>query len=90
MRNYYQMLAKLKGHKNQDPPSICFIPQSCCLISGEKDLSEKQYQPSKGSFPSTSDPNVPSSHKFQKSNEDAYTKHNARNQGQFEILIWNI
>ena len=38
--NAYQLLAKLKGHKNSAPPSICYVPHSCCLITGEKELQE--------------------------------------------------
>ena len=36
MTNNYQLIAKLKGHKNDDPPSICFIPHSNCLVTAEK------------------------------------------------------
>lgn len=73
--NYYQLLAKLKGHRNSDPPSLCYVPQSCCLITGEKHLDERAYAPPKASFPSAADPTVPSSHKFQKSSQGAYEKH---------------
>jgi hypothetical protein len=62
--NYYQLLAKLRGHRNSDPPTICYVPQSCCLISGEKHLDEGAYAAPKSSFPGAADPNVPSSHKF--------------------------
>jgi hypothetical protein len=37
--NQYPLLAKLAGHKNQDPPSICYISESGCLISGEKHMN---------------------------------------------------
>jgi hypothetical protein len=92
MANAYQLLAKLKGHKNNDPPSICYVPHSCCLITGEKELSEQDYDAPKGSFPATADPSVPASNKFQKSREGPYEKHNSRGQKghPFEILIWNI
>ena len=72
MPNYYQLLAKLRGHRNSDPPSICYIPSSGCLISGEKHLSEALYKAGKDSFPKTDDPNKPVSHKFQKSNLSVY------------------
>jgi len=62
--NYYQLLAKLKGHKNADPPSLCYVPQSCCLITGEKHLDEQAYAAPRSSFPGAADPSVPSSHKF--------------------------
>jgi hypothetical protein len=90
--NAYQLLAKLKGHKNADPPSICYVPHSCCLITGEKELQEQDYDAPRGSFPATADQSVPSSNKFQKSKQGAYEKHNARGQKghPFEILIWNL
>jgi hypothetical protein len=91
--NYYQLLAKLKGHRNADPPSICYVPHSCCLITGEKHLDELEHAPPKGTFPSPADPSVPASHKFQKSNQGAYEKHQARGQQQgqpCELLIWNL
>jgi len=90
--NYYQLIAKLKGHKNYDPPSMCYVPQSCCLVTGEKRLDEPTYAPPKGSYPGAADPKVPSSHKFQKSKQGAYEKHQARGEkGQpCEILIWNL
>jgi hypothetical protein len=62
--NAYQLLAKLKGHKNADPPSICYVPHSCCLITGEKELREQEYDAPKGSFPGASDATVPASNKF--------------------------
>jgi hypothetical protein len=34
--NHYALLAKLVGHKNADPPSMLYIPESGCLITGEK------------------------------------------------------
>jgi len=92
MTNYYQLLAKLKGHKNTDPPSICYVPHSCCLVTGEKHLDEGAYAAPRDSYPAAADPTVPSSHKFQKSNQDAYERHQARGQqGQpCELLIWNL
>jgi hypothetical protein len=62
--NYYQLLAKLKGHKNRDPPSICYVPHSCCLVTGEKHLDEGTYAAPRDTFPAASDPTVPPSHKF--------------------------
>lgn len=64
MQNYYQLLARLKGHRNADPPSVCYVPHSCCLVSAEKHLDEQDYAPPKSSFPAAADPSVPSSHKF--------------------------
>ncbi len=31
-----KILAKLKGHSTCNPPSIYFVPNSGCLVSGEK------------------------------------------------------
>jgi hypothetical protein len=36
----YKLLGKFRGHKNNDPPTIYYVPQSGCLISGEKHLNE--------------------------------------------------
>jgi hypothetical protein len=41
LTNHYKLLARFKGHQNKDPPSICFIPQSNCLVSAEK-VSENE------------------------------------------------
>lgn len=92
LTNYYQLIAKLKGHKNQDPPSLCYVPQSCCLVTGEKNLSESTYSPPKSSYPATSDATVPASHKFQRSSQGAYERHQERGAkgGVCEILIWNL
>ena len=64
IHNYYQLLAKLRGHKNSDPPTLYYVPSSGCLISGEKFLSEQAYKSGKETFPKADDPNVPVSHKF--------------------------
>ena len=75
MTNYYQLLAKLKGHKNTDPPTLHYVAQSGCLISGEKFLAESAYKPGKDSMPKADDPSIPVSHKFQKSSQGAYETH---------------
>ena len=50
LTNHYQLLGKLIGHKNQDPPSMCYVPESGCLITGEKYLdSFGAFQPDKAS-----------------------------------------
>jgi hypothetical protein len=69
---YYKLLAKLRGHRNNDPPILCYIPSSGCLVSGEKHLEEIPYKPGKDSFPKTEDPSIPVSHKFQKSSSTVY------------------
>ena len=78
----YQFLATLKGHVNNSPPTIYYVDETCCLISGEKDESDQQYEES-------TNPDVPSStqtkaaeliHKFKSSGKRTPT----------EILIWNL
>lgn len=64
MTNYYQLLAKLRGHKNSDPPTLHYVPHSGCLISGEKHLSEISYRPNRDTIPKANDPSLPVSHKF--------------------------
>lgn len=51
MQNRFELLARLRGHRNQDPPTICYVAQSGCLVSGEKHLSEQPYKPNKDSMP---------------------------------------
>ena len=75
--NYYQLLAKLKGHRNSDPPSICYIPQSCCLVSGEKHLDEL----------------MPATAKGEAKNTGSYETYNQRGKDAekpCEILTWNL
>jgi hypothetical protein len=43
LTNNYQLIAKLKGHKNNDPPTICYIPQSNCLVSAEKNYEKDNF-----------------------------------------------
>ena len=71
---------------------MCYVPHSCCLVTGEKHLNEAAYAPPKGSFPAPADPNVPSSHKFQRSTQGAYERHQERGKrgNPCEILIWNL
>lgn len=64
VQNRYELLGRLRGHRNQDPPTICYVAQSGCLVSGEKHLNEKMYRPSKESMPHIDDPSIPLSHKF--------------------------
>jgi len=43
LTNNYQLIAKLRGHKNNDPPTICYIPQSNCLVSAEKNYEKDNF-----------------------------------------------
>ncbi len=93
IQNRYELLARLRGHRNSDPPTICYVAQSGCLVSGEKHLAERSYQPSRDSIPKVEDPTIPLSHKFQKSSESAYQRHATREASssyKSEIIIWNI
>jgi hypothetical protein len=93
LQNRYELLGKLRGHRNSDPPTICYVAQSGCLVSGEKHLSEQPYKPSKDSMPKVEDPKIPLSHQFQKSNESVYQRHATRESSsnyKSEIIIWNI
>ena len=56
LTNYYQLIAKLKGHQNNDPPSICYVPQSNCLISGEKTYAKDNFVGSSESKMNFDDP----------------------------------
>ncbi len=40
----YQFLATLKGHVNNSPPTIYYVDETCCLISGEKDEADQQLE----------------------------------------------
>lgn len=57
MTNHFPLLARLKGHKNSDPPTICYIAQSNCLVSAEKnydvDRIANNEEPMAGDDPNT-------------------------------------
>ena len=40
--SFFPVLAHLKGHKNADPPSIMYVPESGCLVTGEKSLRDAE------------------------------------------------
>ena len=56
MQNSYQLIAKLKGHKNDFAPSICYVPQSNCIVSAEKHCRGNNTMPNTNSLPKASDP----------------------------------
>lgn len=83
--NHYKLIAKLRGHKNSDPPSICYIPQSNCLVSAEKsfetqDIKQQQVVEDDGEN-QVDDRKQPAYDRF--STKDKTDK-------KCEILIWNI
>ena len=92
MTNNYQLIAKLKGHKNDDPPSICFIPHSNCLVTAEKyyevDKLVNNEEPIQGD-----DPTAAPSYITQNSKAGSYEKFATRkktNDQKCEIIIWNL
>ena len=93
MTNYYPLLAKLRGHINSDPPTLHYVAQSGCLISGEKHLEETVLNSNKDKKVNLEDPTVPVSHKSQKNAASSYEKNAEREEkSQFksEIIIWNL
>jgi hypothetical protein len=80
----YDLLAKLKGHRNADPPVICYVPQSCCLISGEKHLSDSATSQKESSLQKAG------AKKYTEQKQSGYTSSNQRAQNPCEILIWNL
>jgi hypothetical protein len=72
----YPVIAYLRGHKNQDPPAILYVPESGCLLSGEKYLNEPQYKGNEEPKSNVAtDPNRQFSHKTleKESSESGYT-----------------
>jgi len=92
----YKFLATLKGHKNSSPPSIHYVEETGCLISGEKDekelmignkaelakSQEKFYKPS--SHPTATLENLGEEKRY----ENFTIK--AQHAPIKEILIWNL
>ena len=80
-------MATLKGHKNSCPPTICYVEETGCIISGEKDdLDNSNENVDKNS------PTKPKSAEEEKKLEllkkaKNLAKHKER---KTEILIWNI
>ena len=92
LTNHYQLIAKFRGHKNSDPPSICYIPQSNCLVSAEKNFENEALRGGEGAN-TADDPEVAPTHIAQKSRVSSYerfaNRHN-KEDARCEILIWNI
>jgi hypothetical protein len=55
----YPLIAKLKGHKNQDAPSVCYIPHSNCLVSAEKSVRGNPSSKDPSDRPRNDDPSYP-------------------------------
>jgi hypothetical protein len=60
----YPLLAKFRGHKNDGAPSICFVPQSNCLVSAEKHFEGNNMPKDFFDGPKNEDPSAPISHKI--------------------------
>lgn len=93
MTNHYQLLAKLKGHKNNDPPSICYVPMSNCLISGEKVYQKDNHLANDGPKMDNKDPEQAPTYLALKSKMGSYEKFSkkaALNPSKFEIIVWNL
>lgn len=92
MTNHYQVIAKLKGHKNDDPPSICYIPHSNCLVSAEKNYEVDKLVNNEEPM-QVDDPDVAPSYISQKSKSGTYEKFAQRknkNDNRCEIIVWNL
>ena len=55
----YPLIAKLKGHKNNDAPSVCYIPHSNCLVSAEKNTTGNTPPKDPSSRAKNDDPDYP-------------------------------
>ncbi len=92
----YKFLATLKGHKNSYPPTIYYVEETGCLLSGEK--NDKESISSGGISSNTEhkrmyDPTVHPSAKLDQGREsDQYANYNSRllKNGLYEIIIWNL
>ena len=38
-----KLLARLEGHRTSNPPTLCYVPESGCLVSGDKLEKRHQY-----------------------------------------------
>ena len=90
----YKFLATLKGHKNSSPPTIYYVQETGCLLSGEKDEKETQFFASQSNQENKLyDPNVhPSIILEDLGEEKKYENHTLRVQHApiKEILVWNL
>lgn len=59
----YPLIARLRGHKNDGAPSICYIAHSNCLVSAEKHPSGNNMPQDFSKVPKHEDPSAPISHK---------------------------
>lgn len=68
----YPLIARLRGHKNDGAPSICYIPQSNCLVSAEKYTQGNGMPQDMSNLPKNDDPSQPISHKVNGQGKSGY------------------
>ena len=73
LTNHYELLAKLQGHKNTDPPTICYVASSGCLITGEKYMSAFKNSESADDRLKADDPDAIPTQYGTKKNNDSYS-----------------
>jgi hypothetical protein len=66
------MIAKLRGHKNNDAPCICYIAQSNCLVSAEKNVTGNNMTTDYNKVSKNDDPNQHPSHKISVGQKSGY------------------
>ena len=92
LTNHYQLIAKLRGHKNNDPPSMCYIAQSNCLVSAEKSYETDKLVNNAAAMRGD-DPDTAPSHIAQNASVSSYAKfagqRNSSDQ-KCEICVWNL
>ena len=97
----YQFLATLKGHKNGYPPTICYVEETGCLLSGEKnekEISTTGQLATEAQKSRLYAPNVHPKVRVEKATrEQIYADYTLRQQTlasqqsrMTEILIWNL
>lgn len=83
----YKFLATLKGHKNSCPPTICYVEETGCIISGEKnDVDNLNENVEKNSPAKARSPEEEKQHELLNKAKNLAKKKERKT----EILIWNI
>lgn len=87
-----KLLAKLKGHKSHNPPTIAYVSESGCLISGEKLSKASEAESFTGNSSKKGGPsslNNAQTAGLAESAEKSVFEQSERNRSA-DILIWNI
>jgi len=83
----YKLLATLKGHTNNSPPVMCYIEETCCLLTGEKDDEPQILE----DHSESSQQNPQSENSAQNAQiVQAVISKAKKKQRIYEILIWNL